>query len=75
MEAKQKSLQVQQRQQNVPESDWKNKETNAELNHLQKQKTRDLTNHKESSACLCAKLDSARFSFADSATSSVISYS
>ncbi len=73
MEVKQRSLQVQQKQQSVLEKDWKNKETNVEQSHLQKQKVRDLTNHKESSACLRAKLDSARFSFADSATSSVIS--
>lgn len=40
---------------------------------LTKAKTKGHTNHKESSACRLAKLDSARLSFADSATSSVMS--
>ncbi len=40
-----------------------------------KKKNRRPHNHKESSACLRAKLDSTRLSFEDSETSSVISYS
>lgn len=39
-----------------------------------KTKIKDHTNHKESSDCRREKLDSARLSLADSATSSVISY-
>ncbi len=46
MEVKQKSFKVKQNPQRVLEKDWQSNETNAEQNHLQKQKTEDRTSHK-----------------------------
>lgn len=74
MEVKQKSFKAQQMPLNVHEKGWKNKKINVGQRHFQRLKTEDLTNHKESSDCLREKLNSARLSFEDSATSSVISY-